>query len=272
MQPGHGLIHVRKNHSAGFSLIELLVVMGIIGILASLLLPALSRAVARARQTQCLNNVRQLGLGLQQFVSDNHVYPLVVDAVGNQPGKATSYSTWSEAIENQISGGDSRSHPSFWNQGVWLCPGVRARGILGANFSSYGYNAYGVGTNAISLGLGGQFGFTHVLQAGQPPVVKPPVSAAEIVSPSDMMALGDGIHGNGTELFSGQDLLWRHDAYVGFKDATSAKARHLARANVLFCDGHAEALTLKTLFEDNADAALSRWNRDHQPHRERLGP
>jgi hypothetical protein len=39
---------------------------------------------------------------------------------------------------------------------------------------------------------------------------------------------------------------------------------------VAFCDGHVESPTLQFLFADTSDAALSRWNRDHQPHRERL--
>ncbi len=42
--------------------------------------------------------------------------------------------------------------------------------------------------------------------------------------------------------------------------------------NVVFCDGRVESPTLKFLFEDTSDAALSRWNRDHLPHREKLAP
>jgi prepilin-type processing-associated H-X9-DG protein len=44
------------------------------------------------------------------------------------------------------------------------------------------------------------------------------------------------------------------------------------KANVVFCDGHVESPTLPFLFADTSDAALSRWNRDHQPHREKLSP
>jgi hypothetical protein len=40
--------------------------------------------------------------------------------------------------------------------------------------------------------------------------------------------------------------------------------------NVAFCNGHVESPTLQFLFADTSDAALCRWNRDHQPHRERL--
>jgi prepilin-type processing-associated H-X9-DG protein len=48
--------------------------------------------------------------------------------------------------------------------------------------------------------------------------------------------------------------------------------RHQGRANVVFCDGHVESPTLQFLFADTSDEALSRWNRDHLPHREKLAP
>jgi prepilin-type processing-associated H-X9-DG protein len=268
-------------------LIELLVVIAIIAILAAMLLPALTAAKARARDTLCKSNCRQLGLGLQLHVVDYAYYP-VFDV---DPSVSLTNQFWHEAIRPYTS--------AAWTNALYRCPDYKGLTVDGNDsavpLGSYGYNSNGVKNRPSNLGLGGLLtqvsgeGLGSVVDGLPPGVLR--ISESQVLAPADMFAVGDATLSwdAASVIMTFFSVKVPADSYDGwalldlsrrnFEErpnfAPSAGViqatmkRHNGRYNIAFCDGHVEGIRRDKMFQ-SADDALRRWNNDHEPHADQV--
>jgi len=258
-----------------FTLVELLVVIGIIAILIGILMPVLSGARRRAQEIKCQANLRSLGQAMTMYTNDTGWYPgaYVVMEFG---GPAKFAAVWPTRLRAYMNGSrepflcPSRDPERFaWTDHMEGMSPADARSMEGyryeqgepmiSNFTpfSYGYNSGGRG-NGTGLGFDvspdalQRTGYFHV-------------RVNRVRCPSEMIALGD------SQGVPPSDYLITHSAADGAPPGTI----HHGGANILYCDGHVQWHALSEIAINNTvahpvDTSVppwceieAQWSNDH---------
>lgn len=226
-------MHKQKKYTGSdrfFTLIELLVVIAIIAILASILLPTLSRARETAKSISCVNNIKQLGISMNSYINDNDEYlPASIISYNG------TYQIWGVTL---AAGGYVSAQATGYNPAIksLLCPGstVTTNRRVIYEQGNYGMNkfiSYSVGNGVDELWLK-----VNTLRKPSTKLLLFDSGTAylhygQITGPAHNSFYLPGAQANTTLPWNQNNYSNSYDAYAG---------RHQKKLNLLWVDGHVD--------------------------------
>jgi len=214
------------------------VVIAIIGILAALLLPALSKAKASAKRAKCQSNLHQIALAFRIYVDDYSLYPGDLGYFANAIGRYANITI----TETSVSIGSIDNASPLFQCPIW--PG-----------RPYGYNHEGSGGRKRSMERLPTLGLGYLGTGPGQEVVR----ESGVKAPNDMIAFGE-IAYLSAGMSIGAPGASKNPTWFDFRN-------HETGANVIFCDGHLEFANLKRV-DPKDEMQRRRWNNDNEPHSE----
>ena len=206
----------KKRH--GFTLIELLVVIAIIALLAAILFPVFSRARENARKSSCLNNLKQIGIGIAQYAQDYDEAMIGVSIGGVAPNR------WQERIQ-----------PYIKSLQVFRCPSNTSAAFLTGTVIANTYVNHYVG-NGNKDNNPGSFTYSRPMDSMVPDNSNTAVARAlaDIQKPAECVAVIEYKAPASTN----------NNPNVGSYSNTygMSPTNHLGTTNYLFVDGHVKSL------------------------------
>ena len=227
---------MRTHRLRGFTLVELLVAIGIIGLLMALLLPVLARARIQARQAVCMSNLRQMLTAVQVYTDDHRGrLPLSQWSIPDQAHWAWDFSrvrdpddgAWS-ILPGLLWSGMGLTDPTAVQQ----CPEFDGRSNSpGDPYTGYNYN-------------------TSYLGGGKGEFRQEPAKLTWIADPAGTAVFGDGEYAAGANKFMRAPRHGGRDGASPARPAGTQGFRHAGATSVGFADGHAGRWTERhTLYD-----------------------